>query len=193
MVRFLFVAVLALPAAVPFGAASTGHRPTATAKRTPPAATLSFHDFFEPTPRELKPSAKLVSLNGKRVRLVGFMAHLDADHDGGEAAVVPGAFYLCPHPTECAEGGAGTGDLPSSAVLVLLPRGWNRTLPFTPRALEVVGRLELGPRTEVNGQVSSLRIFLDPPAARAGGTTRRATSGPTRLRGAKRATWRAPK
>jgi hypothetical protein len=193
MVRFLFVAVLALPAAVPIGAASTAPRPTATAKRTSAATPLSFRDFFEPTPRELKPSAKLVSLNGKRVRLVGFMAHLDADHDGGEAAVVPGAFYLCPHPTECAEGGAGTGDLPSSAVLVILPRGWNRELPFTPRALEVVGRLELGPRTEVNGQVSSLRIFLDPPAARTRGTSHRATSGSARLRGAKRATWRAPK
>jgi hypothetical protein len=193
MVRFLFVAVLALPAAVPIGAASTADRPIATAKSTLPANPLSFRDFFEPTPRELKPSVKLVSLNGKRVRLIGFMAHPDTDHDGGEAAVVPGSFYLCPHPTECAEGGAGTGDLPSSAVLVILSRGWNRTLPFTPRALEVVGRLELGPRTEVNGQVSSLRIFLDPPAARTGGTTRRATSRSARLRGAKRATWRAPK
>jgi hypothetical protein len=193
MVRFLFVAFLALPAAVHSGAAPTAPRPTAAAKSTSTATPLSFRDFFEPTPRELKPSAKLVSLNGKRVRLVGFMAHLDADHDGGEAAVVPGAFYLCPHPTECAEGGAGTGDLPSSAVLVILPRGWNRALPFTPRALEVVGRLELGPRTEVNGQVSSLRIFLDPPAPRTGGTTRRATSGSARLRGAKRASWRAPK
>jgi hypothetical protein len=193
MHRFLFAAVLGLPLAVPTGAASNSLRPIAAAKRIPPAAPLSFRDFFEPTPRELKPSTKLLSLDGKRVRLIGFMAHLDADHDGGEAALVPGAFYLCPHPTECAEGGAGTGDLPSSAVLVILPAGWNRMRPFTPRALEVIGRLEQGPRTEANGQVSSIRVFLDPPAARMGGAPHRTARGSTRMRRATRPTWRAPK
>jgi hypothetical protein len=163
-------------------------QPTASGSHTSPRAVrpatpLAFRDFFEPTPRELKPSAKLVALNGQRVRIVGFMAHMEEP--------VHGAFYLCPRPTECAEGGAGTGDLPASAVRVILPGPPDRALPFNPQALEVVGRLELGPRTETDGQVTSIRIFLDPPARATGKKRRPSTRGTAGTPGAKRASWQA--
>jgi hypothetical protein len=170
--------LLAAPAKAPAQPAAA--HPTPKVAR--PAISLAFHDFFEPTPRELKPSAKLLALNGQRVRIIGFMAHLEEP--------IRGAFYLCPQPTACAEGGAGTGDLPASAVQVILPGAPDRTLPFTPRALEVAGRLELGPRTEAEGQVSSIRIFLDPPAREARGKRRPSARGTAGTRGAKRASWR---
>ena len=38
-----------------------------------PAQDLRFSEFFEPTPRSLQPSAKLLALDGHRVRLAGWM------------------------------------------------------------------------------------------------------------------------
>src|SRR5262245_15111450 len=72
----------------------------------PPAAVpLAFSELFDATPRELVPSKKLLSLNGKRVRIVGFMAHLDMAHEnpgGGAAVAAPNSFFLCHLPTQVA-------------------------------------------------------------------------------------------
>jgi hypothetical protein len=123
----------------------------------PPAdpPTLSFHEFFDPSARDLQPSARLLSLEGKRVRLVGFMAHM----------VLPprGAFYLAPRPIACDEAGGGTADLPPEAVLVLVRALAGESVPFSPRALEVTGVLALGPREEEDGRISMIRLTLDGP------------------------------
>src|SRR5262245_28000336 len=54
------------------------------------ATSIEFREFFEADASELKPSATLLGLNGRRARLVGFMAHMEQPPSG--------AFYLCPIP-----------------------------------------------------------------------------------------------
>jgi hypothetical protein len=118
-------------------------------------APLAFSEYFRTGTARLEPSAKLLSLDGQRVRLTGFMAHME---DGP-----PGAFYLASRPVECDEGGAGTGDLPPDAVLVVVPWASGAEIPFLPGPLEVVGVLQLGPATRADGAPARIRIVLDRP------------------------------
>src|SRR5262245_46365756 len=76
------------------------------------AQTIEFRELFEAGGRELKPSAKLLSLDGTRVRLVGFMAHLEEAPEG--------AFYLCARPVYGDESGGGTAELPVESVRVIV-------------------------------------------------------------------------
>ena len=95
---------------------------------------LSFSEFFDTTGQEPAVSGRLLQLNGNRVKLVGFMAKME---------VAPrGAFYLTPRPVSCDEEGAGTADLPIEAVYVVVRSSPGLEVPYTPRALEVTGRLD---------------------------------------------------
>jgi hypothetical protein len=134
----------------------------------PPAQELSFREFFEPTPRELRPSGKLVSLQGQRVRLAGFMARSEDPPTGG--------FFLCSFPVVTTEAGGGTADLPPETVFVVVPKARGRTIPHSPRPMTVEGVLELGSRTGEDGQVSLIRIVLDPPLPLPAGAGQPATS-----------------
>jgi hypothetical protein len=125
----------------------------------PAAEPLSFHEFFEPSAQELRPSARLLNLNGKRVRLIGYMAQMDDPPKGG--------FYLCGSPVFAAEGGAGTADLPPDAVLVVVKSAQGQALAHMPRLLEVTGVLDIGPLVDEGGRVSRIRILLDGPPPRA--------------------------
>src|SRR5215471_16962501 len=80
--------------------------------RATKAEQLSFKEFFEASPRDLKPTQRLLELNGKRVRMIGFMARMEKR--------IEGSFYLVPHPVTCDEEGAGTSNLPVENVLVLV-------------------------------------------------------------------------
>lgn len=122
-------------------------------RQTTRAVPLDFQGWFEATPRELKATPKLLSMNGRHVRLVGYMAHMEA--------APKGVFFLCPHPTFCDEEGAGTADLPPEAVRVTVRGARGQQLPFSARPLIVTGVLQIGPRAEADGQVSSLRLILD--------------------------------
>ncbi|HVO11355.1 MAG TPA: hypothetical protein VMX54_11495 [Vicinamibacteria bacterium] len=126
------------------------------AAAVPPPVPLSFREFFEPSPRELRPSARLLSLAGKRVKLVGFMAEMESPPTGG--------FYLCAAPVTATEAGGGTADLPPDAVFVVVKSAAGKPLQHIARPLEVTGVLELGPVTHEDGRVSSLRVLLDGPA-----------------------------
>ena len=118
-----------------------------------PAELLTFSEFFDASAPELRPSSRLLSLNGKRVRIVGFMAEME---------VAPiGAFYLCPRPVFCDEAGGGTADLPVDAVRVIVPSLQGRKLRFIPGRLEATGVLELGYKPEGDGQVSTIRLILE--------------------------------
>ena len=117
------------------------------------AAPLAFRELFESSPRELKPTAKLLGLDGKRVKMVGYMAQLEEP--------LSGAFYLAPRPTVCGEGGAGTGDLPPEVVRVEVRSRRGKPVPFIPGLLEVTGVLEVGNRAEEDGSVSAIRLVLD--------------------------------
>jgi hypothetical protein len=108
-----------------------------------PAQDLAFRDFFEPTPKELRPSARLVSLAGRRVRLVGFMARSEEPPAGG--------FFLCPFPVVATEAGGGTADLPPETVFVVVPSAAGRAMPWTPRPVVVEGVLDLGSRAGEDG------------------------------------------
>jgi hypothetical protein len=131
--------------------------PTLDGKPSTAAEPLSFKELFVASPRELKPSEKLLSLNGKRVHMVGYMARLERP--------VYGAFYLVPHPVVCDEEGGGTSDLPVENVLVLVRSAKDREIAFIPRPLEVTGILEVGNREESDGRVSAIRLTLDGPPA----------------------------
>jgi len=116
---------------------------------------LSFKEFFESVNGELKPSATLLQLNGKRIRLIGFMTQMETPPTG--------AFYLCPRPITCDEEGGGTADLPPESVFVIVRSLREKAVPFSPRALEVTGILEVGNEEEPNGRVSFIRLLLDGP------------------------------
>jgi len=114
-----------------------------------PAQDLAFREFFEPTSRELRPSARLLSLEGRRVRLVGFMTRSEEPPAGG--------FFLCPFPVVATEAGE---------------------IPWTPRPVAAEGVLELGSRAGENGQVSSIRVVLDGTLPDRAGPGQPATSQP---------------
>lgn len=122
-----------------------------------PPEPLSFREFFEPKARTLTPTARLLSLAGKRVRIAGFMAEMELPPKGG--------FYLCPSPLFAAEGGGGTADLPPSAVFVVVSSAAGQELETLKRPVDVTGLLELGPQTDPEGRVTRIRIVLDRPKA----------------------------
>jgi hypothetical protein len=117
--------------------------------------SLSFSEFFDASPTALQPSRRLLSLVGKRVRLVGHMARMESSPKGG--------FYLCAFPTLITEGGGGTADLPPGAVLVVVGSAEGKELAHIPGPLEVTGILEIGPRADEEGRVSRIRILLEGP------------------------------
>lgn len=119
------------------------------------ATSLSFREFFDPSARNLQPSSKLLALNGKRVKIVGFMAQMESPPKG--------AFYLCPRPVYSDESGAGTADLPVETVRVVVRSAMDRPAPYIPRAIEAVGVLEVGNHVEDDDSVSGVRLILDPP------------------------------
>src|SRR5262249_42903204 len=125
--------------------------------KAPPAPEpLSFREFFEPSPRALRPSARLASLDGTRVRLVGFMAEMELPPKGG--------FFLCSTPVVATEAGGGTADLPPDAVFVVVRSAAGKELALVRGPLEVVGVLELGGRADDDGYVSTIRVVLDGPS-----------------------------
>lgn len=120
-----------------------------------PELALAFSDIFvaDSRPPELSPT--LISAAGKRVRMVGFMAHMDQPPVG--------AFYLTSRPVSCDEMGAGTGDLPIDAIRVnVVPAP--KDVTFVPGPIEVTGVLELGRQEEPDGAVSHIRLVLALPS-----------------------------
>jgi len=129
---------------------ATGAKP-----EPPPPEEIKFAEFFDPAPasRGLKPSARLLELEGKRIKMVGFMAQMEVPPKGG--------FYLCAHPVFSGESGGGTADLPPDAVFVVVPSAAGKALELVRGPLEVTGVLEIGSRVDADGFVSRIRIVLD--------------------------------
>jgi hypothetical protein len=119
-----------------------------------PPQDLAFREFFDPTARELRPSARLVSLVGRRVRLAGFMVRSETPPTGG--------FFLCPFPVVATEAGGGTADLPPETVFVVVPESAGRAVTPVDGPVVVEGVLELGSRAGEDGQVSSIRVVVRP-------------------------------
>jgi hypothetical protein len=133
-----------------------------------PAGTsvLRFEQFFRlPVgPRGLEPTPALRALDGKRIRLFGYMVLHDAPQ--------PGVFLLSPMPVILAEQADGAvDDLPPAVVTVRLPATLGgRRPPFVPGILMVEGVLGVGASDEPDGRRSFVRLQLDwSPAASASG------------------------
>lgn len=122
---------------------------------------LKFREFFRlPVgPRGLEPTEKLISLAGKRVRIVGFMAHHETP--------MADTFILSPVPVTLGdEDESLADDLPASVIFVHAAKPEGRTIPFYPGLLRLTGTLSVGPHEEADGHVSAVRLQLDPELAR---------------------------
>ena len=129
-----------------------------------PAAVseLKFSDFFvQPAgPRGLTLTEKLRSLDGKRVRLLGYMVQ--------EEKPTPGMFILSPYPAQIHDHDNALADaLPPSVVHVSIPTDRGHPVPFSPRLLLLTGKLSVGNRTEADGRISMVRLAADAPEAAA--------------------------
>lgn len=124
---------------------------------------LRFSDFFRRPvgPRGLEPSAAMTALQGRRVRIVGYMA--------AASLPMPGRLILAPIPVELGDEDEHLADdLPPQAVFVHLQGpAATQVVPNYQGLLALTGRLELGAREEPDGHVSSVRLLLDADASAA--------------------------
>lgn len=92
---------------------------------------LKFSELIAVEKGELKHTAKAVQANGRRVRLTGYMAHMETAGKGG--------FWLTKRPVFQDESGAGTGELPPNAVYVTVRNAKNEAVTFINRPITVTG------------------------------------------------------
>ncbi|NQX01927.1 hypothetical protein HQ447_14820 [bacterium] len=125
---------------------------------------LGFQEFFQNPvgPRGLEPSAKLLSLSGKRVRILGFVAEMKRDN---KRNIIFAPVPLKPQPEEY-----GLADeIPAAHVLVTIPGDPDTQVPLVPGALLLTGTLAVGNSTK-DGETSFVRMLLDPSAEADAGT-----------------------
>ena len=138
----------------------------AAADQLPPlpkgVAELKFSEFFvHPVgPRGLELTDKLKALDGKRVRILGFMVSQDD--------APPGSFLLTPVPVQLHDhDSALADDLPATTVHVSVAGA--PAIGYTPQLLLLTGTLSVGTRPEPDGRVSLVRLALDPRQRFGGG------------------------
>ena len=112
---------------------------------------LEFGEILDPSKSELKPSEKLRSLQGKRVRITGFVAQMEEQPDN--------YFYLCSRPVYCDESGGGIGDLPVDAVRIVIRHQPKFNSPVLP--IEVTGILELGGQSDLEQDSWAVRLLAE--------------------------------
>ncbi|WP_227869668.1 hypothetical protein [Undibacterium parvum] len=125
------------------------------------ATDLKFREFFKMPigPRGLEASEKLLSLVGKRVRIVGHMAR--------QGTPTAGFFILAALPVTLGdEDDSLSDDMPASALFIHLDTEGqlpaSAPVPYYPGLLRLTGILSLGPYEESDGHVSTVRLQLDP-------------------------------
>jgi hypothetical protein len=104
-------------------------------------------------PRGLLPSAKLLALDGKQVRVVGYMV--------GEDEPVAGRLILAPVPTQLGdEDEAESDDLPPNVIYVTFPSSiYARSMHGQMR---LTGTLRLGAVPQPDGRLAAIRLELSP-------------------------------
>jgi hypothetical protein len=134
---------------------------TNTLPPLPPGVTeLKFSEFFRQPigPRGLELTDTLRALDGRRVRLIGFMVR---EHE----TIRTGSFLLAPYPVTLDEAEFGLcDDLPASATLVCLPDRMAEIIPHQSGRLIVTGTLSVAAHTEASGRVFLVRLILDAAA-----------------------------
>jgi hypothetical protein len=119
---------------------------------------LEFSDFFRHPvgPRGLELTESLLQLEGKRVRILGYMIQ--------QSDPASRCFLFSPRPVKMHEREYGFADeLPASTMHVFTDASAPETVPFTPGPLLLTGTLSVGNRQEPSGRVSLVRLQLDPP------------------------------
>ncbi len=118
---------------------------------------LKFREFVRTPvgPNGTELTGRLIGLNGKRVRLVGYMAR--------QTPPTPGMLVLSPLPVDLGdEDESLSDDLPVTATFVHLEAGQaGVTLRYLPGLLQFTGTLNVGLAEEADGHVSAFRLRLD--------------------------------
>lgn len=120
---------------------------------TPPE-TIQFHEFFSKVSVEgLEFSPKLRALDGKPVRLIGYMVqqeHMSPDH-----------FFLAARPLKLCPDCGGVTMLPYDVVRVnIVSTKPGSPLRYISGPITVIGILSLGNREEADGTVSLIRLTV---------------------------------
>ena len=123
----------------------------------PPGVTdIKFRDFFKMPigKRGLELNEKFLGLDGKRIRIIGYMAKAENP--------VPGMFVLSALPVELGdEDESLSDDLPANSVFV--HTGSNQFLVhYITGLIKLTGTLSIGSQAEADGHVSMARLLLDP-------------------------------
>ena len=118
---------------------------------------LSFNEFFKMPigPRGLEPTEKLLSLNNKHVRVIGYMAQEDDP--------TPGIFMLAARPVNVGEKADGMADdLPAATLYVHMPfRDADKVLTYRPAPWVLTGVLQVGNQEESNSRISFVRLIME--------------------------------
>ena len=167
------VALALLPLAVLAGSLSvqvkspppgTGLKPATFEFPPLPAGVseLRFCDFFvQPVgPYGLQLTETLRQLDGKKVRILGYMARQELP--------VPGMFLFNAIPVRLNEEHYGLADdLPAATLFVSVPKDRDQVVRHRTELMLLTGTLSVGNREEADGRISTVRMALDPPEARA--------------------------
>lgn len=121
--------------------------------------SLKFGELFKQPigARGLEPGPRLLELAGRRVRLVGYAAHL--------ATPMSDATILAPQPVSVGdEDESYADDLPAGVVYVhdaAQHRGLHASIERCPGPASLVGTLEVGARSESDGRISFVRLSAE--------------------------------
>jgi hypothetical protein len=120
-----------------------------------PAELLLTDLFVRPVgPRALEYTERTKSLDGRKVRVRGYMVL--------RSSLVAGYFMLAHTPLIQHDAEMGPcDDLPPGTLFVTIQGMESRVLPHEGGLVEVVGTLRLGTREESDGRISSVRLELD--------------------------------
>lgn len=124
---------------------------------------LKFQDVFKlPVgPKGLEPTDKLLGLDGKRVRIVGYMVEQESP--------VKDAFLFSPLPVLLGdEDESLADDLPPSTIRIELPKAHGMVIPAVGGLLQLTGTLHVGMYADpVSGRATPARLTLDEKPERA--------------------------
>jgi len=119
------------------------------------ATNLKFREMFKwPVgPRGLEPSEKLLRLDGRPVRIVGYMVEQETMR----------SFILAPLPIKLGDEDENLADdIPPGVVFVHSVAPESPDLRYRPGLLELTGTLSVGSFAEADGRTSTVRLTLDP-------------------------------
>lgn len=159
---------------------------------------LKFSEFFK-TPvgdRGLELTEKLKSMDGKRVRIFGYMVHEDLTRCNScvtpktrngkpvpawMEATIPGRMMFTAVPSNVSHAHYGLADdLPPQTVFVYIPEKIGQLVPYTPGPMLLTGVLSVGNKREPEGRISIVRLELDPKEAAAAEPTQTPNLGANR-------------